>query len=117
MKVEVLQSGNYTYFKLIEPVEVAGHVIPPGFETDFASVPRSLWNILPPIGKHNKAALLHDWLYVNNIGTRKQADKLFYNVMLQHDVERTAARIMYLGVRIGGKKWWKAKGNKRVFKN
>lgn len=38
-------------------------VIPSGFITDFASIPRIFWNILPPTGKYGKAAVVHDWLY------------------------------------------------------
>jgi hypothetical protein len=116
MKVEVLQSGKRTYFRLIEPVTIAGFIIPTGFDTDFASVPRSFWNILPPIGKHNRAALLHDYMYVNNIGTRKFADNVFFNVMIQDGVNIIQAYVMYLGVRIGGRKWWLYKGSKRLFK-
>ena len=116
MKVEVLQAGKFTYFRLIEPIEVAGFIIPSGFETDFASVPRSLWNVLPPIGKHNRAAVLHDFMYVNNLGSRRLADAHFLNVMLNDGVNKVQAYVMYWGVRIGGSKWWRAKGSKRVFK-
>ena len=38
--------------------------IPEGFITDFASIPRGLWNILPPQHAHvGKAGVIHDWLY------------------------------------------------------
>jgi hypothetical protein len=37
--------------------------VPVGFETDFASVPRGLWNFFPPTGPYGKAAVIHDWLY------------------------------------------------------
>lgn len=38
-------------------------VIPVGYVTDFASVPMFLWSFFPPIGKYNRAALVHDFLY------------------------------------------------------
>jgi hypothetical protein len=38
-------------------------VVPAGFETDFASIPRVLWIIEPPLGDAGKAAVLHDYLY------------------------------------------------------
>ena len=41
-----------------ERIEVAE-----GFETDFASVPRLLWVVLPKWGKYGNAAMVHDWLY------------------------------------------------------
>jgi len=34
-----------------------------GFVTDFASIPRPLWWLLPKWGKYGKAAVIHDYLY------------------------------------------------------
>jgi hypothetical protein len=34
-----------------------------GFITDGATVPRPLTAFISPIGRHGKAAILHDWLY------------------------------------------------------
>lgn len=118
MKVEVVinQNRDLVYFILLEDVVVKGYCIPKGFETDFASVPKSLWNILPPLGKHNRASLLHDFLYVNNINSRKYSDHLFLCTMLEDGVNKIKAYLMYFGVRLGGQKWWNHKGKKRVFK-
>lgn len=93
-------------FRLTEPVFVEGYEIPEGYETDFASVPKPFFSVVPPIGKHNIAALLHDWLYDNRIGTRRAADRLFLKVMLMYSVPKWQAYLMYYAVRIGGKKWW-----------
>lgn len=49
--------------------------IPKGMLTDFASVPRAFWMIVPKAGPHNKAAALHDYLcqaeifpiHINNV--------------------------------------------------
>lgn len=109
MKVEI-KIDKKVLFSLLEQQQVNGYIIPVGFVTDFASVPRSLWNILPPIGKHNRAALLHDYLYTENIGSRKKADELFLAVMIEDGVSVFTAWIMYLGVRIGGSKAWRNKG-------
>lgn len=38
--------------------------VPAGFVTDFASIPRAFWVVLPPTGKYGKAAVVHDYLYV-----------------------------------------------------
>lgn len=107
MKVQILD-GKKSKFALLQTEVVYGYEIPQGFITDFASVPRSLWNVLPPLGKHNRAALLHDYLYDHRIGTRKQADLLFLKIMLNDGVNPIQAHIMYWGVRIGGLKWWKS---------
>lgn len=36
--------------------------IPAGMLTDLASIPRLVWNILPPTGKYGAAAIVHDRL-------------------------------------------------------
>jgi hypothetical protein len=41
-----------------------GHTITvdAGYDTDFASVPRFFWRILPPHGPYVPASVVHDWL-------------------------------------------------------
>lgn len=63
-------------------------VVPNGFVTDFASVPRFAWSIVPPTGKIKPAALVHDYLYSkrgkyapNQRYTRKKCDKIFLEIM------------------------------------
>lgn len=80
--------------------------VPAGFVTDFASIPRGLWNLLPKNGKHDRAAVLHDWLYAHNGVTRAQADALFREAMQADGVGRTSRTLMYLGVRAGGWRPW-----------
>jgi hypothetical protein len=55
--------------------------IPAGYEYDMASVPRFLWSFISPFNDGLFGTLIHDYLYVNKIGTVKQADKeyLFWN--------------------------------------
>jgi hypothetical protein len=36
------------------------YVAPAGTLTDFASVPRIVWAVFPKMGKHNRAAVMHD---------------------------------------------------------
>ncbi|WP_139385602.1 DUF1353 domain-containing protein, partial [Salmonella enterica] len=45
--------------------------VPAGFVTDFASVPRIFWTILPSDGKYAKAAIIYDYLYDNALRTKK----------------------------------------------
>lgn len=56
------------WWELYEPFEEtlsdgSTILIPTGYVTDFASVPVLLWSFFPPIGKYNRAALVHDYLY------------------------------------------------------
>lgn len=83
--------------------------IPKGFVTDFASVPRFLWALLPPHGKHQRAAVVHDYLYRTNGGwSRRISDTVFLDAMKECRVSWWRRTAMWLGVRIGGAKPWKA---------
>ena len=85
------------------------YVVPPGTETDFASVPRALWNVLPPFGKHSRAAVLHDWLYqvAPHAMSRGMADGLFREAMKALGVGWLTRQTMWSGVRAGGWKPWR----------
>lgn len=88
-----------------------------GFRTDFASIPRGLWNLFPPTGKYTPAALVHDCLYktayVERIdGTlrtvdRWEADQIFYDAMAVLGVNWFTRRAIWAGVRAGGWMAWR----------
>lgn len=82
-------------------------VVPAGFKTDLASTPRLLWPIIPPFGRHTKAAVVHDYLYATAKVPRKRADRILYEAVLDADGSWCLAAVMYLGVRIGGWVAWK----------
>jgi len=96
-------------------------MIPAGFVTDFASVPRFLWSFVPPIGKFNLAALVHDYCYVTQyragyIGMKKAkqfADKEFYYWMRVLCPEKKIRNyVMYICVKWFGNKRYRNKGEK-----
>lgn len=82
-------------------------IIPAEFDTDFASIPWWFRWAIPSVGKHSLPAVVHDYLYDNRIGTRKAADRAFLHLMLQYGVAVIPAYIMFAGVRLGGRSWWK----------
>lgn len=53
-------------WRLLAPVTYRGdagiYTVPEGYVTDFATVPRLLWIFMPPSGRWNQAAVIHDWL-------------------------------------------------------
>lgn len=65
-------------------------VVPRGYLTDGASVPRVFWGLIPPWGAYGQAAILHDYLceflsitsngYPMRI-TRQKADDIFCEAM------------------------------------
>ena len=78
-------------------------MVPAGFITDFASIPKILWNVLPPTGGYGKAAVIHDWLYrTKGIATRKQADDVLMEAMIFLKVDWWTRWVIYGGVRVGG---------------
>ncbi len=78
--------------------------VPAGTETDFASVPRFFWRLVPPTGKHGKAAVLHDYLYQKQSGfTKLLADAIFLEAMTVLGVPWWRRWSMFLAVRFFGK--------------
>lgn len=72
--------------------------VPRGFETDFASVPRVFWAIIPPDGKYSQAAVLHDYLYHSKIRSRKASDEIFLEAMEVLGVSWWRRKVMYYAV-------------------
>lgn len=81
-------------------------VVPAGFVTDFASIPRLFWRLEPPLGRAGKAAVIHDWLYSNKLRTREEADKIFRQAMGDLGVPVIKRRLMWAAVRAGGGRGW-----------
>jgi hypothetical protein len=82
-------------------------VAPAGMETDFASIPRGLWNIFPKRGKHDRGAVLHDAGYRGHLqsaaGTtlalsKHAIDRLFLEAMEVAGVSRGSRTLMYRAV-------------------
>jgi hypothetical protein len=82
--------------------------VPAGFKTDLASIPRVLQNLLPKVGKYDRPAVVHDFLYQFNGVTRGQADAVLNEAMTVLGVGRWPRWPIYAGVRAGGWKPWGA---------
>lgn len=111
LRVEILPDGLHT--KLLQPFRVKVRElgdriveVPQGFETDFASVPRFFWRIVPPWGRYSPAAVVHDYLYATSKVTRAEADHVFLVLMERLGVPAWKRTIMYWAVRLfGGAAW------------
>jgi len=93
--------------------------VPVGFVTDFASIPRPLWTFWPsPGGKYDKPSLIHDALYQRGyvesadgskrIVERSEADTIFRDAMKVTKTNGVSLRLIYCGVRLGGRAAWNA---------
>lgn len=78
-------------------------VVPQGFITDLASVPRILWSIFPPHGEYAKAAIVHDYMYDNAIGSKAEADLVFLEGLEVLNVPKWKRKVLYTAVRLFGK--------------
>ena len=95
--------------------------VEPGFDTDYASVPRIFWSIYPPDGDYRAAAVIHDWLYWNQSPiegghdaapldlsiTREQADTVFMEALTALGVPWLRRHVLHKAVRLGGWMPWK----------
>lgn len=81
-------------------------VIPRGFITDLASIPRLVRPVLDQNGTSRRAAVLHDFLYCRQTTSRADADELFDEAMELDGVGRVERTLMYAGVRVGGWLYW-----------
>jgi len=78
-------------------------IVPLGFLTDFASIPRLPLIYLVFNGLSNKAATLHDYLYSSRGFSRSRADQTFLQAMLAENTPKWKAYCAYYAVRLCGK--------------
>ena len=80
--------------------------IPEGYLTDLASIPPVARWMIPKLGKHCQAAVVHDFIYQHHTYDRKKCDKIFLEAMKVLDVPLWKRRVMYRAVRLfGGISW------------
>ena len=87
-------------------------IVPDGFITDFASVPWPASMLIPLSGRHNMAAVVHDFLYSllgevkspNNMKkrSRAQCDAIFLEALRACGCNWIKSQIMYRAVRTFG---------------
>ena len=96
-----------------------------GFVFDWASIPRPLSWIYPPAGDGSNhygiAAIFHDWLYAHRkIGgrpvTRREADVIFYEILIYVGCRRSLAYAMWKAVRTFGWIPWMRRKERDIIK-
>lgn len=81
-------------------------IVPAGFETDLASIPRMAFVLTPPVGDYDYAAVVHDYLYTQQTTTKAFADNTFKEAMEACGVGWYTRNKMYLAVKLFGKGIW-----------
>jgi len=92
---------------VLEPLVYRGRhdtfVVPAGFRTDFATVPRVVVWLIPRFGRYTLAAVLHDWLVtvglLAGVVSSRDADGIFRRVLAELDVPPVRRWLMWCGVR------------------
>ena len=102
----VVERVDEKYWRLVEGFEY--HVgeypsdeiikVPSGFLTDFASVPKIFWGILPPTGPYKAAALVHDYCYATACYSKIKSDKIFLEGMTVLNVTPWKRNVMFYAV-------------------
>jgi hypothetical protein len=109
-------------WEVVQPLVYHGRldtfVVPAGFRTDFATVPRVVVWLIPRFGRYTLAAVLHDWLVTEGLSSRavssRDADGLFRRVLRELGVPPARRWLMWCGVRWGAvvnplrrSGWWR----------
>ncbi len=98
-----------TRWILTEPLRYVGEreefIVPEGFVTDFATIPRIAVWLIPRFGAYTKAAILHDWLLTERLPagliTSVDVDNLFRRALRELRVPPWRRTLMWTGVRWG----------------
>jgi len=107
LKMEVVTGG----WKLLEPFpyksDILGRtvLVPDGYVTDLASVPRAMrWLVPVANAKNRRAAVVHDWLCSDKVQkkmgiSQRQADEVFREALTASGVSFIGRWGMWLPVR------------------
>lgn len=84
-------------------------IVPKGFLTDGASIPRFLWRLCghPMTTKRFPIAVVHDYLYSEPGGrTRAEVDELYRDGLVELGLPKWKANVEYAAIRLFGGSHW-----------
>lgn len=86
------------------------YIVPRGFKTDFASIPRVFRSFYSPNNTDTiPASILHDYLYsCPGSLSRREIDSIFYDSLVLSGNSKFLSYKYWLSVRIAGKKFFNA---------
>ncbi|MEU7767122.1 DUF1353 domain-containing protein [Nocardia sp. NPDC049190] len=103
----VVEELDAKFWRVTEPLVYRGDteefVIPAGFRTDFASVPRPFVWLIPRYGLYTRAAILHDYLRSSDAVSVADADGLFRRCLRELGVSVPRRWMMWSAVRAGSR--------------
>jgi hypothetical protein len=86
----------------------AAVTVPKFFQYDGASIPAPMWQLIgtPFQPRFMLAAVFHDWVYHTHQLKFRDANEMFYELLLSSGVRQTRAALMYAAVEGAGKAYW-----------
>lgn len=112
LKVEPATDADDGNWRLLADLEFLSDaakqtiIVPTGFVTNFASVPRIIGIYELTGNTSSKAATVHDYLYSTHIVCRRVADAVLREASKVSGVPGWRRWIMWAGVRVGGWTHW-----------
>lgn len=108
LRLEATTPGRWMLTSdLIWHSDTERYVVPRGFETDLASIPRIFRWLLNQNGNSRRPAVLHDYLYRMQPISRAEADAIFRRALEVEGVILPGRWLYWLGVRLGGWIAWR----------
>ncbi|MFI7678574.1 DUF1353 domain-containing protein [Actinophytocola sp. NPDC049390] len=102
-RVEQVDAKRWRLLRSVQYAGDLGVLVPVGYVTDFASVPRLLWWFTPPSGEYTLAAIVHDYLISDSLPagyvSSPEVDREFRVAMQSLDVGFVRRWLMWAGVR------------------
>lgn len=85
------------------------------FVTDFASIPRFLWSLLPKWDGYGMPAVVHDYLYWEQQGhNRYTADNVLLSAMKDQSVTKWKCVVIYYALRLFGFFAWRSNAKQKT---
>ena len=78
-----------------------------GYFTDFASIPRIFRWLVRSDAEAAPAAVIHDWVETNKIGSFAWRDDVFRKALIASGNSKLLARILWCGLRLAFWRHWK----------
>ena len=88
--------------------------VPPGFVTDFASIPQVLQSIIRQNGPYLLPAVVHDYLYWKQTCTREESDQILLLAMIENKVGDFHRTAIYEAVKAAGRFAWDNNARERA---
>ena len=93
---------DQTLFETLQVMSFEGHHVAAGFCTDMASIPRVVRIVFPRRQIINRPPIFHDWYYATHRLSRRDADRLYYRIMIADGYDQFRATLQFLAVRAFG---------------